>query len=59
MFGLIGLAIWIASIIIFFWIWQDATDRHGKSIGCLWALAVLALGPIAVIAYLLFGRSHD
>lgn len=55
---LIGLLLWILSIVVFFWLWSDATDRHGKNIGCLWALAVLALGPIAVIAYLLFGRDN-
>lgn len=57
--GLIVVALWIASILIFLWIWDDATRRHGKNIGCLWALAVLALGPIAIIAYFLFGRSED
>lgn len=49
--------LWLASIIGFFWLWSDATGRHGSNIGCLWALAVLALGPIAFFAYLLFGRS--
>ncbi|MBP2019200.1 hypothetical protein J2Z79_002625 [Symbiobacterium terraclitae] len=53
------LLLWIASIVLFLWIWSDATDRHGQSIGCLWALAVLALGPIAIIAYFIFGRSND
>ncbi|MEW8979834.1 MAG: hypothetical protein AB2385_15700 [Symbiobacterium sp.] len=57
--GLLIALIWIASIVLFFWVWGDATDRHGQNIGCLWALAVLALGPIAIIAYLLFGRSND
>lgn len=53
------ILLWLASIVLFFWIWSDATDRHGKNIGCLWALAVLALGPIAIIAYFIFGRSQD
>ncbi|MFZ5823362.1 MAG: hypothetical protein ACOY94_03335 [Bacillota bacterium] len=51
--------LWIISIIAFFWVWSDATDRHGKNIGCLWGLAVIALGPLAIIAYLIFGRSED
>lgn len=53
------ILLWIISIIAFFWVWGDATDRHGKNIGCLWGLAVIALGPLAIIAYLLFGRSED
>jgi len=57
MIGLIAFLLWLGSIILFFWIWSDASNRHGGSIGCLWALAVLALGPIAIIAYLLFGRN--
>lgn len=56
--ALIALLLWVGSIVLFFWIWSDASNRHGSNIGCLWALAVLALGPIAIIAYLLFGR-HD
>jgi hypothetical protein len=56
--GLIAVVLWILSIVVFFWIWSDASDRHGSSIGCLWALAVLALGPIAIIAYLIFGRDR-
>lgn len=58
MVGIVFL-LWILSIIIMFWVWQDASERHGKNIGCLWGLAVLALGPIAVIAYLIFGRDQS
>lgn len=54
-----ALVIWLLSILLFFFIWSDASDRHGKNIGCLWALAVLALGPIAIIAYFIFGRSEN
>lgn len=56
MFGFIVILLWVLSIVVFFWVWQDAAERHGQNIGCLWGLAVLALGPISVIAYLLFGR---
>lgn len=56
--GLIVLLLWIASILVFFWVWSDASERHGKNIGCLWGLAVLALGPIAIIAYLIVGREE-
>ncbi|BAD41791.1 hypothetical protein STH2806 [Symbiobacterium thermophilum IAM 14863] len=59
MAGFLVALLWLASILIFLWIWDDATRRHGQNIGCLWALAVLALGPIAIIAYFLFGRSEN
>lgn len=47
------ILIWVVSIIATFWVWSDATDKRGANIGCLWALAVLALGPIGFIAYLI------
>lgn len=48
---LVGL-LWVASIIGVFWVWSDASQKRGTNIGCLWALVVLALGPIGLIAYL-------
>jgi len=45
--------LWIISIIALIWVFSDAKERHGTNIGCLWALAVLALGPIGFIAYLI------
>jgi hypothetical protein len=50
--------LWILSILAVFWVWSDASDKRGTNIGCLWALAVLALGPIGFIAYL-FVRNSD
>lgn len=57
--GLIIVLLWVLSILALFWVWSDASERHGKNIGCLWVLAVLALGPIALIAYLLVGRDNS
>jgi hypothetical protein len=50
--------LWLLSIIGLIWVWKDATEKRGTNIGCLWALVVLALGPIGFIAYL-FVRSSD
>ncbi len=36
-----------------FWVYSDASRRYEQGIGCLWALIVVALGPLALIAYLL------
>lgn len=47
------LLIWILSIVALFWVWSDASDKRGTNIGCLWALVVLILGPIGLIAYLI------
>lgn len=53
-FGGLVLLIWLASIVAIFWVHSDASQRYPESsIGCLWALMVLALGPIAIIAYFL------
>ncbi len=60
--GIIVLALWVLSWIAVFWVYSDASERYESSIGCLWALVVLALGPIAFIAYLLVrppGRIDD
>lgn len=54
----LGILLWVLSIVAFFWVWNDASFRHGSNIGCLWGLAVLALGPIAILAYLVFGREE-
>lgn len=50
--------LWIVSIIGIFWVYGDASKKRGTNIGCLWALVVLALGPIGFIAYL-FVRNSD
>ena len=53
--AIVVLALWVLSWIAVFWVYSDASERYEyeSSIGCLWALVVLALGPIAFIAYLL------
>jgi hypothetical protein len=56
--GLLFLLLWLGSIIAFLWVWKDASEKRGTNIGCLWALVVLALGPIGFIAYL-FVRNSD
>ncbi|MDP5272952.1 hypothetical protein [Chengkuizengella axinellae] len=50
--------LWFFSIVGLIWLWADATEKRGTNIGCLWALVVLILGPIAFIAYL-FVRKAD
>jgi hypothetical protein len=44
---------WILSILALFWVYADASRKRGANIGCLWALVVLLLGPIGLIAYLI------
>jgi hypothetical protein len=46
----------IAYIAGIFFVWTDANNR-GKT-GCLWALIVVAVGPIGIIAYLVL-RDKD
>ncbi|QFT87614.1 hypothetical protein FIU87_03030 [Bacillus sp. THAF10] len=43
---------YFVSYVILFWVFVDARDKHGTNIGCLWALIVLATGPLGLIAYL-------
>ena len=50
--GIVAL-LWIASIIGIFWVYDDASRRKGGEMGCMWALVVLALGPIGFLGYLL------
>jgi hypothetical protein len=54
----IVILIWVISIGATIWVYQDASDKRGENLGCLWALAILALGPIGFIAYL-FVRNSD
>jgi len=49
----IVVLLWVLSWVAVFWVYSDASQRYESSIGCLWALVVLALGPIALIGYLL------
>jgi hypothetical protein len=51
------IILWVLSFIALFWVWSDASDKRGGNIGCLWALIVLALGPIGLIAYLIVRNS--
>lgn len=50
---IIVAVLWILSIIALFWVFNDAAEKRGTNIGCLWALVVLILGPIGFIAYLI------
>jgi hypothetical protein len=51
--------IWLVfGIIAAIWVTMDATDRHGDNLGCLWGLMVFALGPIALIAYIVVRESN-
>jgi len=47
------LLLWILSWVAVIWVISDAGQRYENGIGCLWGLVVLALGPIALIAYLI------
>ncbi|CAG9620428.1 hypothetical protein [Sutcliffiella rhizosphaerae] len=44
---------YLASYLILFWVFIDAKNKRGMNIGCLWALIVLATGPLGLIAYLI------
>jgi|GEM_PF-6097003 len=57
--GPLLLILWIGSVIAG---WILAADRHGNGIGCLWAVILFILGPLAPIALLLywiFGKDSD
>ncbi|WP_223702150.1 hypothetical protein [Sutcliffiella deserti] len=51
--GIFILLIWGLCILATLWVFSDAKDKQGTNIGCLWALVVLAAGPIGFIAYLI------
>lgn len=49
--GGIFFLLWIASVIGG---WVLAANRHGNGIGCLWAVLLFILGPLAPFVLLLY-----
>ena len=45
--------VWLLCLIAFLWVFFDAQKKQGTNIGCIWALVVLILGPIGLLAYLI------
>lgn len=44
---------WMAtSVIAPLWIYADSRRRYEQGIGCLWTLVAVALGPLALLGYL-------
>lgn len=49
--GPILFILWIVAVIAG---WVIAADRHGNGIGCLWAVILFILGPLAPVVVLLY-----
>jgi hypothetical protein len=52
--------LWITiGIVALIWVFSDATERYGDHLGCIWTLLVIALGPLAIIAYLIIRNFEE
>lgn len=53
----IAIAIWIASLVIIYWVYQDSKKRLGLNGARIWTIIATVLGPIGLIIYLVKRKS--